>query len=143
MTTEFGLMGTMRQFNFKRFCWTMASILIITPIGFYSKFYPGPAKEWVNDSLGGMFYVIFWCLVGFLLFSKTKPLKIALLVLMITCLLECLQLWHPPFLEVVRSTFIGATILGTSFVWTDFPYYIVGSGIGWLWTRWIKEQTTC
>lgn len=118
---------------------TMLSILIITPIGFASKFYRGPAAAWVNDSLGGAFYVIFWCLVGLLLFPNGKPWKIAAVVLTITCLLEFLQLWHPHFLEWIRGHFIGATILGTSFAWSDFPYYVLGSAVGWLWLRQIKS----
>ncbi len=131
----------MKIFDRRRFWWTLISILIITPIGFYSKFYQGPAAAWVNDSLGGMFYEIFWCLVAFLSFQQSKPWKIAALVLTITCLLEFLQLWHPAFLEVIRANFIGATILGTSFVWSDFPYYFLGSGIGWLWIKWIESRT--
>jgi hypothetical protein len=123
----------------KRHHWTLISILIITPVGFYSKFYQGPAASWVNNSLGGMFYVIFWCLVVFLFFPKRKPEKIAAIVLTITCLLEFLQLWHPLFLELLRSYFIGATILGSSFTWMDFPYYFLGSAIGWLWLRWINK----
>ncbi len=120
---------------------TILSILIITPIGFASKFYRGPAAAWVNDSLGGMFYVIFWCLVVFLFFPKSTPWKIATIVLIFTCLLEFLQRWHPPFLEFLRSNFLGATVLGTSFVWSDFLYYFLGSGIGWRWLHWIKNKT--
>jgi hypothetical protein len=41
-------------------------------------------------------------------------------VLVATCLLEFLQLWHPPLLEAVRSTFIGRTVLGTSFTWNVY-----------------------
>ncbi len=117
---------------------TLLSIFFITPIGFASKFYQGPGATWVNDSLGGMFYVIFWCLVALLFFPKSAPWKIATIVLIITCLLEFLQLWHPAFLEFLRSYFLGATVLGTSFVWSDFLYYFLGSGIGWLWVGWIK-----
>ncbi|NIO82881.1 MAG: DUF2809 domain-containing protein, partial [Candidatus Aminicenantes bacterium] len=96
---------------------------------------------WVNDSLGGSFYEIFWCLVAFLFFQKSKPWKIATIVLTITCLLEFLQLWHPPFLQAIRRNFIGVTIFGDSFTWSDFPYYFVGSGIGWVWLRWITNKT--
>jgi len=129
------------SFFSKRRMWTLVSILIITPIGFFCKFYRGPAAHWVNDSLGGLFYEIFWCLVLFLFFVKSKPWLIALIVLFATCLLEFLQLWHPQFLEILRRYFIGAMILGTSFTWTDFPYYFFGSGIGWLWMRWLKNKT--
>jgi len=114
---------------------TFISLLIITPIGFYSKFYKGPAVLWVNNSLGGVFYEIFWCLLIFLFFSKSKPRLIATLVFIITCSLEFLQLWHPHFLEIIRNNFIGRTILGNSFTWSDFPYYFIGSWIGFLWLR--------
>jgi len=43
---------------------------------------------------------------------------------------KCLQLWHPPFLELIRSTFWGRALIGTSFSWWDFPHYIFGSAIG-------------
>ena len=121
---------------------TLISILIITPVGFYSKFYNGPAAHWVNDSIGGIFYEIFWCLVIYLFFYNYKPVKIAILVLMITCLLETLQLWHPPFLEIIRSYFIGRTVLGTSFTWSDFVYYIIGCGIGWFWLKQINRRNS-
>ncbi len=117
---------------------TIISLLIITPIGFYSKFYQGPAQHWINDSLGGVFYVIFWCLVAYLFFPRIAVMKIAVGVVMVTCLLECLQVWHPPFLEYLRGNFIGATILGSTFMWTDFPYYIVGGLLGWGWIWFLK-----
>ncbi len=111
------------------------SLLLITPIGFYSKFYGGPAHFWVNNSLGGVFYEIFWCLLMNLFFRNVNVLRIALIVLSGTCLLEFLQLWHPPFLEYLRATFIGRTILGNSFSWSDFPYYFLGSAAGYFWIK--------
>lgn len=106
-------------------------LIIIIPIGFFSKFYSGPANQWVNNSLGGLFYEIFWCLVIAFILIKANPFKIALWVFVITCLLEFLQLWHPPFLEILRNNFMGRTILGSSFNWMDFPYYFVGSLLGY------------
>jgi len=111
------------------------SLSIIVPVGFYSKFYSGPAAGWVNNSLSGVFYELFWCLLIFLFFGNSRPRIIATFVLIVTCLLEFLQLWHPPFLELIRSNFIGRTVLGNSFAWSDFPYYFIGCGIGWLWMR--------
>ena len=125
--------------RFKRIKWTLMSILIIMPPGIYSKFYEGPASYWVNYSLGGVLYVIFWCLVVFLFLGNTKPWKIATSVLLITCFLEILQLWHPPFLVFLRHYFIGRTILGTTFTWIDFPYYFVGYALGWLWLKLLKS----
>jgi len=110
---------------------TLLSLLFIVPVGFYSKFYKGPGAEWVNNSAGGIFYEIFWCLGVFLV--SDRPRAIAFFVLIFTCILEFLQLWHPPFLEFVRSFFIGSVIFGTTFSWSDFPYYLMGCAIGWVW----------
>jgi hypothetical protein len=95
----------------------------------------------VNDSLGGVLYVIFWCLFAFLFLSNIKPWKIAAVVFAVTCFLEFLQLWHPPLLEYLRSNFVGRTILGTTFTWSDFPYYLVGGGIGWLWMKSLQKHS--
>lgn len=106
-------------------------LAVITPLGFYTKFYRGPAQEWVSNSLGGFFYVVFWCLFFFVLSPGVRPWVIALTVLLITCLLEFSQLWHPPFLEAIRSHFLGRALIGNEFQWSDFLYYLVGSLAGW------------
>jgi len=114
----------------KRTLFTLIALLIITPLGFFTKFYTGSAYAWVNNSLGGVFYEIFWCLLIFLLFTKLKPMIIAIVVLLTTCTLEFTQLWRPQFLETLRDNFIIRTIIGNSFSWSDFPYYIIGSIAG-------------
>jgi hypothetical protein len=112
--------------------WSLILLLLFTPIGFYTKIYSGPAAQWVNDSLGGLLYEIFWCLLFFFFFVKAKAWVIATSVFIVTCFLELLQLWHPKFLEIIRRYFIGRTLLGTSFNLYHFIYYFIGSGIGYL-----------
>jgi len=107
-------------------------LLIIIPLGFYTKFYSGFGHEWVNNKLGGVFYEIFWCLLFFIILPNTKPIKIALWILIITCILEFVQLFDNSFLEIIHSNFIGQTIIGNSFSWNDFPYYVIGSALGFL-----------
>ncbi len=119
--------------------WTLLSLTAMVPMGFSTKFYHGPAEEWVNDSLGGVFYVIFWCLLFFLFWKDARPWFIAILVFVATCFLEFLQLWHPPILEFCRSFFLGQTILGVTFSRADFPYYFLGGVLGWLWMRCLRN----
>lgn len=69
-------------------------------------------------------------------YPQVKPWRIALAVLAVTCLLEFLQRWHPPWLAWLRSVWIGQILLGTTFAWSDFPYYFIGAGLGWLWMQW-------
>jgi hypothetical protein len=118
-----------------------ASIALILPLGLYAKRgYHGPAAAWVRDSAGGVLYVIFWCLVVALLLPRVSAARIAAAVLIATCVLEFLQAWHPPLLETARANFIGRTILGSYFDWTDFLYYFVGAAIAWVWLHAIGRR---
>ena len=119
---------------------TLISLLFIIPLGFATKFYNGIYASWVNNSLGGVFYEIFWCLVFFFIFSKLSPFKIASIVFIVTSFLEFTQLWNPPFLEIIRKNFIGRTLIGSSFIWSDFFYYLIGCIISILLMRWILKR---
>lgn len=115
---------------------TILSLLIVTPLGFLSKLYTGPAQNWFNNYAGDILYEIFWCLFFFLLIPHRKAIRqIPIWVFFVTCMLEFLQLWHPPFLQQIRANFLGRTLLGTTFVWWDFPHYAIGCIIGWLWLQ--------
>jgi hypothetical protein len=116
------------------------SLLLIVPVGLATKFYRGPAAWWFNDYLGGVFYEIFWCLFFAFILPNVSAFLISIWVFLVTCALEFLQLWHPPFLEMIRSTFIGRAFIGHAFAWSDFPYYIIGSVIGWYWIIMIKKK---
>ncbi|MCF7859069.1 MAG: DUF2809 domain-containing protein [Candidatus Cloacimonetes bacterium] len=107
-------------------------IILLVIMGFTSKFYQGSSAKWLNNSFVGLLYVTCWCLVISLIAPKVKSLIIAIGVLLGTCILEIFQLWHPLFLEYIRSSFLGRTLIGTTFVSSDFAYYIVGAGFGWL-----------
>jgi len=107
------------------------ALVVIVPVGLLGKFYRGPGAHWVNDSAGGFFYEIAWCLLAAWAVPRWRPAPIALTVLAATCILEFLQLWHPAPLESARSHLLGSLILGTTFDWSDFPYYFAGAAAGY------------
>ena len=115
------------------------SLAVLVPAGLATKFYRGPAAGWVAGSLGGVLYEIFWCLAFLAAMPRAVPAATAGEVFLVTCALECLQLWHPPLLEAIRGTFLGAALLGTTFVPSDFGYYAIGCGLGWLWMRGLRR----
>lgn len=117
------------------------SLLILTPPGFATKFYSGPGSWWVNDHLGGVFYEIFWILVVTFIWPKFSPWKVAINIFIVTGILEFLQLWRPEFLQKIRATFLGSTLIGTTFVWHDFLYYILGCFLGWWYVRYLRQKT--
>ena len=109
----------------REICFALVSMAVLVPLGFYFK----------RASTGGVFYVIFWCMAVSIVLPRTRAWRIAAGVVVATCILEFLQLWHPRFLEEARSHFVGRTILGSYFDWGDFLYYFVGGPVGWLWLR--------
>jgi hypothetical protein len=111
---------------FNRKKWTLLFLLLITPLGFYTKLYSGLASQWVNNSMGGILYVMFWSLLISLFVSKPNAFKIGTIIFLLTCAIEFLQLWQPAVLMHLRKSFIGRTILGTSFSLLDFVHYFLG-----------------
>jgi hypothetical protein len=113
---------------------TVILLAVVTPLGFAFKHYSGIGNGWFNNYGAGALYVVFWILIVFLFFpSRDATNTIPIYVLSITCILEILQLWHPPLLEAIRSFYVGKALLGTTFVWWDFPHYFIGCMVGW-WT---------
>jgi len=120
--------------------WTLISIIILIPIGLYSKFYTGPASSWVNNSLGGILYVIFWSLVFATIFLNSNPWKIVSIVFLTTCLLEFLQLYHPFYLESIRGNFIGRALIGSSFSWLDLLHCVIGFAAGGVLLAYLRKK---
>jgi hypothetical protein len=113
----------------------LASLVFIVCVGFASKFYRGWGESWLNNSFSTIPYEIFWILLVAFVYPPASPLGSAIAVCAASCLLEFLQLWHPPLLQVLRATLPGRLILGTTFSVWDFPYYFIGSFLGLLWLR--------
>lgn len=118
--------------------WTVRLQIILAlfaagAFGLAMKFYPGPGRRWVNDwGPASVAYEIFFMLLVFLIVPRRGAITpIAVGVCATTCVLEVLQLWQPPWLQAVRSTFPGGALLGTSFSWWDLPAYPVGCILGW------------
>ncbi len=117
------------------------SLAAVVPLGILLKLYAGPYQAWVNNSATGIAYELFWCLALFAIWPHRRDInRIVIGVFVVTCGLEALQLWQPPLLQAVRSTLPGRVLIGTTFAWSDFAYYAAGSGIGWLWLRWMSRS---
>ncbi len=77
-----------------------------------------------------------WALALFLLLSGLLPnttgIRRAAVALGLAYAVEVSQLFHPAWLDAIRSTSLGRLILGVGFVWSDFVCYTVGIATGWV-----------
>lgn len=125
--------ATIRQLSI--FC-----LLLSFVFGLLTKFYTGPAQFLVNNYVSSIPYETCWCLLLFWLIPTRKAVQqIPIWVFIVTCILEFLQLWHSPFLELLRFNLLGKLILGSQFDPWDFIAYVIGSFLGWLWLRQIWQ----
>jgi hypothetical protein len=69
--------------------WSFGAITLLGTLG---KFYPGPGRSWLNNSFGGVPYVILFMALVALIWPRLAQGWVALGVLVATCLLEVLQL---------------------------------------------------
>jgi hypothetical protein len=113
-------------------------MIVLIPLGLATKAYQGPAQEWINGFSGDILYEIFWVFFVTLIWPKTLPAWVATGVFLITCIIEFLQLWQPPALQALRATMAGKLLLGTTFVWADFPHYLAGCLLAWLGLRYLR-----
>ncbi len=120
--------------------WALAIIAGLIPLGLASKLYAGPGAAWAHSYLGGVVYVVFWCMAAFCLWPRTRAWRIAAWVLGLTCALEVMQLWQPPCLQALRGTFLGAALLGTTFAWWDFAYYVLAAVLAWALMLWLQKR---
>lgn len=112
------------------------SIIIVVPLGLYSKYYQGLGSEWVNNYGAAIWYEVFWCLFAFYFFYQEKFISlIPIYVFILTCFIEILQLWNLPLLALIRSHVLGKLLLGKTFSWWDFPHYVLGCLLAWFWLR--------
>ena len=124
--------------------WIFLSLCIVATFGLWCEFYRGFNMRWFQDSGAGVMYEIFWCLAAFCFKPRKQSIaKITLVVFTITCFVEVSQLWHPWFLQQIRSTFLGNALLGNTFAWWDFPHYLLGCLIGWFWMLGIIKLMSC
>ena len=115
-------------------------LVLLVPAGFGAKFYEGAGSELMNNSLAGSLYVVFWCVALFWVYPAINALVNVVSVFSITSAIEFLQLWKTPLLDSVRGTFLGKTLLGTTFSPNDFAYYLFGAVVGFLLLRMLKRE---
>ncbi len=108
-----------------------ALFLITIPIGLATRKKP----HWFYESIATYGGDILWATLFFFFFRFFFPAKklwmIAAYTYAFAVAIEISQLYHAPWLDTIRVTFLGKMILGFGFLWSDILSYAIGVLIGW------------
>jgi hypothetical protein len=92
----------------------------------YARHLPAFVAAYTGDTL--------WALAAFLglglVLPRASTLRVALLALTFSVVIEVSQLYHAPWIDSIRHTTVGGLVLGFGFVWSDLVCYAVGVGLG-------------
>lgn len=114
-------------------------IAIVIFSGLSFRYYSNIMPEWIGNYVGDILWglMVFLC-IGFI-FKTWSTLKAGLTALLFSFAIEISQLYHSPWIDSIRRTFLGALILGFGFLWSDLICYTIGIMIG----VFIEEVTRC
>ena len=108
----------------------IAQIALASALGIGSRRYahalPGFIAAYAGDTL--------WALAAFLgiglILPRASTRTIAVLAMAFSVAVELSQLYHAPWIDLIRHTTLGGLILGFGFLWSDLACYAVAVGLG-------------
>lgn len=106
-------------------------MLLLMSVGIFTKIYKGPGFAFIHNKLGGVFYVMFWAFLAKILFYEWRSVYLVSGVFALSCGIEFSQLLTWDCLEWIRNSFIGMTLIGQSFNFSDMVYYTFGAGLAY------------
>lgn len=83
---------------------------------------PGFVVKYGGDALWSM--VVFFALG--MVFTRATTLRVAMMAMAFSWAIEFLQLYHAPWIDLIRSTLLGRLVLGSTFNSPDLIAYVIG-----------------
>jgi hypothetical protein len=99
----------------------------------------------VQDKLPTWYVLYFgdylWAMLLFFIFAvilrNMSTFKVTIVALVFTYIIEISQLFHPQWLDYLRSMKLFALVLGYGFLWSDIAAYTLGISTGALVERFL------
>ncbi len=103
-----------------------AIALAVIPLGLATRRFPSAFPEFIATYAGD----VLWAVVAYLLMGVIAPSatvrRRGAIALAFAFIVEFSQLWHPEWLDAIRTTTLGHLLLGIGFEWSDLPCYTLG-----------------
>jgi hypothetical protein len=123
----------------KRRLWAGAFIVATILAGYYLRYYQGPLQAWVHRLSGGFLVVCFWVFLLSVFLPGLRTRSLAVTITAFACGVELSLLIHQPMVTYVRGAFIGRSVVGPPFAWSDLAAYLAGGLIAYAGVRWIRR----
>lgn len=115
-------------------------MMAITAFGLPARLIQDRLPEWYTLYFGDYLWAMLLFFIFALTFRSMNTFKVAMIALVFTCLIEISQLFHPLWLEDLRSIKLFALVLGYGFLWSDIAAYTLGIFTGALVERFLLQQ---
>lgn len=105
-------------------------IVIVIVLGLLSRqsFVPSVFYPYLGDILYALMVYFIVAFTG----KNLRPIRVALLAVLICYLIELSQLYQADWINTIRHYRLGGLILGYGFLWQDLINYLIGAGLGFL-----------
>lgn len=105
-------------------------IFIVIALGISSRKFSELLPIFLSKYLGDTLWALMVFLIIGFIFNKKSTLFVGISAAFFTYMIEISQLYHAPWIDVIRNTTLGGLILGFGFLYSDIICYTVGILIG-------------
>ena len=118
-------------------------MLVIIVAGWPARLFQSSLPYWYTQYAGDFL----WAMLVYLVFAVVLRWRVWWIILtatVTTYLIEISQLFHPSWLDALRSVKMFALILGYGFLWSDLMAYTLGIALGasvdaWILSQWSRD----
>jgi hypothetical protein len=101
-------------------------MIIITAFGLPARTIQDQLPTWYIQYFGDYLWAMLLFFVFSLILRNMSTFKVAFVTLIFTYIVEISQLFHPQWLDHLRSIKVFALVLGFTFLWSDIVAYTLG-----------------
>ena len=105
-------------------------IIIVILLGLASRRYGALLPAWLATYSGDVLWGLMVYLIVGLLLPKQMIIYTAMTAFVFSASIEISQLYHAPWIDVIRSNRLGGLLLGYGFLWSDILCYAIGIAMG-------------